>query len=366
MGVVQAPDSMTTPRHLPTSPSGQVPVLQTPRTNEHAPHSAPINPIPHHPTQHSTQQHAVLAAQVNNSVEMGMARVRHPTHPGGNPMIRFPVPGDVLTSARGQYLVGEKVGQGAYGAVYEAIGPFDQRFALKLLIPANRPYAEVYSEWSKEAQRLLQIRHPGIVYMHDAFEWGNLLYLSLEWCSHSLRDMLAEPVVPGLVVEIARQLLAAVQYLHDNDIVHTDLHPGNVLLTLSERPVVKLADFGISQELKGQPVARPAVVHHAIMAPEVVASGYTSRQSDIYQVGLLLYWMLIGTPALDYNVAYPELVKQVSDGVPRRRAEAIGTPLGNVIAKMLRRREVYRYASAHEVWRDLREVPDRHMIHFQK
>jgi serine/threonine-protein kinase len=259
--------------------------------------------------------------------------------------------------------VGRTLGQGAYGAVYEATGPFDQRYALKLLVPANRPYAEVQAEWVREAERLLRLRHPGVVYMHDAFESSFLFYMALEWCSSSLREWLKGPLEPETAIEVTRQVLAAVQYLHESDIVHGDLHPGNVLVLGSPNATtpdgsvgfrVKLADFGISQELHGRGRARPDVVHHAIMPPEVVVDGSTSRQSDIYQIGLLLYWMVTGTPALDYTMPYPELVKQVSDGVPRSRAEALKSPVGAVLAKMLRRREAYRYASAREVWDDLR------------
>jgi eukaryotic-like serine/threonine-protein kinase len=161
----------------------------------------------------------------------------------------------------------------------------------------------------------------------------------------------------GLVIEMTRQTLAAVQFLHDNDVVHDDLHAGNVLITHLDRPTVKISDFGISHELRGMPAVRPNVVHHAIMAPEIIATGYTSKQSDLYQVGLLIYWMLVGEPAIQMDVPYQELVRQVSDGEPRKRAEQLGTPLGNLIAKMLRRREAFRYTSAREVWADLRELP---------
>ena len=59
------------------------------------------------------------------------------------------------------------------------------------------------------------------------------------------------------------------QLLHDNDVLHDDLHPGNVLIAHSaDRPVVKISDFGISQHLRGAAAVRPNVVHHAIMPPE--------------------------------------------------------------------------------------------------
>ncbi len=282
-----------------------------------------------------------------------------PTHPAMQPRItvQYPQVGATLSSKLGTYVVRSIVGSGEFGAVYDCVGPFDQAYAVKMIRPANRPYAEVHAEWAREVQRLMSLRHPNVVYIFDAFEQGHLFYCALERCDHPLTAMLGTPMQEGLVIELARQLLAAVQFLHDNDIVHDDLHPGNVLITHADRPIVKISDFGISHELRGMPAIRPNVVHHKIMAPEVVATGYTSKQSDLYQVGLLLFWMLTGSPAIPVGIPYQELVRQVSDGGPRARAEEIGTPLGGLIAKMLRRREAYRYTSPREVWADLRELP---------
>ena len=278
--------------------------------------------------------------------------------PGKRLVVRLPQVGTRLVSKRGEYEVRKILGSGEFGAVYDCVGPFDQVYALKMIRPANRPYQEVHAEWARETQRLLSLRHPNVVYMHDAFEQDHLFFMALEKCEHSLSEMLGAPMQEGLVIELARQLLAAVQFLHDNDIVHDDLHPGNVLIVHAvDRPTVKISDFGISHELRGAPAVRPNVVHHKIMAPEVVASGYTSKQSDIYQVGLLMFWMLTGEPAIPLGVPYQELVRIVAEGIPRRRAEGIGTPLGGLVAKMLRRRDAYRYTSAKEVWADLRQLP---------
>lgn len=272
--------------------------------------------------------------------------------------VRFPQVGSTLRSARGEYHVLAVLGSGEFGAVYECAGPFDQGYALKLFRPANRPKAEVQAAWSTEMSRLMELRHPNVVYIHDAFEQDSLFYLALERCDHSLAEMLGIPMQDGLVIELARQMLAAVQFLHDNDVVHDDLHPGNVLIVDGkDRPIVKISDFGISTELRGMAATRPHVVHHAIMAPEIIATGYTSKQSDIYQIGLLLYWMLTGESAVPLEAPYPELVRCVAEGEPRRRAETIATPLGALVARMLRRREQFRYGSAREVWAELRELP---------
>lgn len=277
----------------------------------------------------------------------------------GAHLIPFPVAGATLTSTRGVYVVGNLIGDGQYGSVYECVGPFDQPYALKMLRPANKAYQAVKEEWSLEMQRLESFRHPNIVYIHDAFENNYLFYLALERCDTSLRALLGRPFSHALLVEVARQLLMTLQYLHDNGVVHSDLHAGNVLISqLDHRPIVKLTDFGVAHQLDGTTRwYRPQVANPKILTPELVTAGYTTTQSDLYQLGLLLYQMHTGFPAIDVAENYPEIARQIADGGPRQKAEALATPLSQVIAKLLRRRDAYRYQSAREVWEDLRQVP---------
>jgi serine/threonine protein kinase len=276
----------------------------------------------------------------------------------GQQMIPFPIPGTTLTSSRGKYVVGALIGDGQYGSVYECVGPFDQAYALKMLRPANKPYQAVKEEWSHEMIRLESVRHPNIVYIHDAFEDNFLFYFALEKCDTSLKALLGRPLQDQFIIEIARQLLMTLAYLHDSGVVHADLHPGNVLLSQLDRaPIVKLTDFGVAQVVDAQQRwFRPQVANPKILTPELVTLGYTTTQSDLYQLGLLMYQMLTGASAIDGNVPYEELARQIADGGPRMKAEQLGTPLGQVTAKMLRRRDAYRYQSAREVWDDLRTL----------
>ena len=277
----------------------------------------------------------------------------------GSHLIPFPIPGTTLTSTRGNYTVGALIGDGQYGSVYECIGPFDQPYALKMLRPANKPYQVVKEEWSREMQRLESFRHPNIVYIHDAFENNFLFYLSLERCDTSLRALLGRPMPDALFVEIARQLLMTLAYLHDNGVVHSDLHAGNVLISQIDRqPIVKITDFGVAHQLEGSTRwFRPQVANPKILTPELVTAGYTTAQSDLYQLGLLLYQMTSGQPAMDVSGPYEEIARQIADGTPRQKAEALGTPVATVIAKLLRRRDAHRYQSAREAWDDLRQIP---------
>jgi serine/threonine-protein kinase len=268
-----------------------------------------------------------------------------------------PRSGGIVRSPRGfTYLLGARIGDGSFGAVFDCIGPFDQEYALKVFWAGKRPYAEVHEQWLREAERLYRLRHPNIVYVHDYFEASGLFYLVLERCDHSLEDMLGTAFTDRLVVDLLRQLLFAIQYLSDHEIVHNDLHAGNVLVVQGDRLTVKLSDLGIAHDLYGMPAVRPAIVQHRIMAPEVAAGGYSTKQSDLYQLGLLAYQMHTGDYPLDTSHGYDAIVEQIRAGVPRAKAEALGTPLGNIISVMLRRQEHYRYTSAAQVWDDLRAL----------
>ncbi len=267
-----------------------------------------------------------------------------------------PIPSLLRSPRNCDYLVGNRLGAGAFGQVYEAVGPFDQSFAIKVFQPDPQTFESVRSAWLQEAARLHMLRHPNIVYVHDYFETGGRFFVVLERCDHSLEEMLARPFTERLSVEVMRQLLFAAQYLSDNDVVHNDLHAGNILTVQGPNLICKLSDFGISQELEGQRWVRAPLVNHRIMAPEVAQGGYTSRQSDIFQLGLLLYHMHTGHPALDTGAGLEQVVEQIRQGEPRRRAEALGTPLGQIAAVMLRRHEQYRYTNATQVWDDLRRL----------
>ncbi|HYQ30855.1 MAG TPA: serine/threonine-protein kinase [Polyangiaceae bacterium] len=269
----------------------------------------------------------------------------------------LPEPGGSVHSPRGAtYLLGDLMGEGSFGAVFDCLGPFDQPFALKMLRPGTRPYSEARAEWQQEAERLYRLRHPNVVYVFDYFEAQGLFYLVLERCDHSLSDMLSRPFTDRLVVDLSRQILFALQYLSDSEIIHNDLHAGNILVQQGDHLTLKLSDLGIAQELSGQHAVRPALVQHRIMAPELVAGGYTTKQSDLYQLGLLMYEMHTGEYPLDTAQGYDAMLQQIKEGVPRLKAEALGTPIGNIVSVLLRRNEQYRYTSPAQVWEDLRRL----------
>src|SRR5262245_2331487 len=120
-------------------------------------------------------------------------------------------PGSSLVSPRGKvYLLGERLGDGSFGEVFDAIGPSEQPCAVKVFQPRFHQ-AAVRDQWLKEASRLYQLRHPHIVYVYDFFEVAGMFFLVMERCDHTLEVMLSAPFTDRLVIDVMRQLLFAAQ-----------------------------------------------------------------------------------------------------------------------------------------------------------
>jgi serine/threonine-protein kinase len=138
----------------------------------------------------------------------------------------------------------------------------------------------------KRCSALFILRHPNVVYIYDSFTQDHLFYLALERCDHPLRMMLGTPMQEGLVLEMSRPAARGRAVSPRHDVVHDDLHAGNVLIVHTDRP------DGEDQRLRHQPRAArdergaTELVHHAIMAPGNPRDRLHEPQSDLYQVGL--------------------------------------------------------------------------------
>ncbi|HEY3351955.1 MAG TPA: serine/threonine-protein kinase [Polyangia bacterium] len=282
-----------------------------------------------------------------------------PTGPGliapPTPVFMPPQVGDFIQSPRGyRYRLVASISSGGFSTVYDAVDIFETHLAVKVFAP-TAPYPEVRERWFAEAALLQQLHHPNITYIYDAFEYRSGFYLVLEKATGNLSRYItgAPQLHPNAVIYIAQQLLMALHFIHERQVIHEDLHAGNIL----EYPggVVKISDFGISRRLAvAHGSVAPQTFHRKFVVPELASQGYTTQQSDLYHLGLILYALVRGLHAIDPNLPDAEISRQAVEGVPRARAEALGTPIGKAIAKLLRRRGQYRYGSALDAWNDIR------------
>jgi len=270
-----------------------------------------------------------------------------------------PAPGEIITSIRTQntYVVGPVIGEGHFGLVYSCTDNWNNELAVKVLKPLGLPYEKVKSAAEAEFVKLVALRHPSITYIYDAFEYRDTFYIVTERCLGPVTNLFTLDGFTGLawVMPIARCLLQAVHFLHINNLVHQDIHSGNVFTTFvkDEMPSdakaiqFKLADLGVAKLFKEVDAQNTRA--DWMLPPEVMRSGEfgpIDYHIDLYHVGLLLL-------QLAYSKELKFTPDEVIAGKPREMAEVLQPPLNFALGKALRRHVPFRTSSAMELWRDL-------------
>ena len=200
----------------------------------------------------------------------------------------------------------EEIGSGSFGVVYKVKKINNgQIFAMKSLSKSMLQKQKQLKYAISECKIMKQLNHPFIVPLYFAFQTPKYLYLILELCPNG--DLLGLLEKKGALEEnIARFYLAevilALEYLHESDIIYRDLKPANVLIDLDYH--AKLADFGLAKEKVGK--VNPAMTmagSPAYLPPEIIAKKGASQASDIYGLGPLLYELLTcKTPYYNDNI----------------------------------------------------------------
>jgi len=218
------------------------------------------------------------------------------------------------------YSFGDKIGKGAFSVVYEAIEiSSHEKYAIKVI---NRKYIK-QKLLDREIEIMTKIRHPNILFCKSVFETDQFIYLVLELVrGGELYDKIVDEgeYTENEAREIVIQILAAVEYLHKNQIAHRDLKPENILCSATRnnplphsnrREVIKVADFGLSKmfdrELLLSQCGSPTYV-----APEVLLAVPYDQSVDMWAVGVITYVMLTGCfPFFEEGNNYKALYQKI-------------------------------------------------------
>ena len=204
-------------------------------------------------------------------------------------------PGHLAPGARvGRYEIDDSLGTGPRASVYRA-----RDLESGELVALKRPAApgEV-ARWEIEARLLAELHHPGVAALHDHFEDPpgvyNIVMRLVE--GTDLARLLWDRGTPGLpvihVLEWLREGCEALQYLHDQQIVHGDVKPRNIVRG-PERVV--LVDFGLATHVEG-PLAGASGGTPRFMAPEVFAGELSSPRSDVFSMAASAWTLITGRP----------------------------------------------------------------------
>src|SRR4051794_7863116 len=267
-----------------------------------------------------------------------------------------------------RYELGEILGFGGMSEVHLAR---DQRLhrdvAVKVLRADLARDPSFYLRFRREAQNAAALNHPSIVAVYDTGEaetaTGPLPYIVMEYVDGvTLRDIVHTdgPMPPRRAIEIIADACQALNFSHQNGIIHRDVKPANIMI--SNTNAVKVMDFGIARAIadSGNSVTQTAAVIGTAqyLSPEQARGEKVDSRSDVYSLGCVLYELLTGEPPFvgdsPVAVAYQHVRE---DPVPPSARHAGITPeLDAVVLKALAKNPENRYQSAAEMRTDLIRV----------
>ncbi len=265
----------------------------------------------------------------------------------------------------GRYEIKKKLGAGGMGAVYLALDPqLNRLVALKILPPDKAENATLVKRFRAEAQSVAQLMHDHIVRIYESGELDGYMYIALEYVEGTdvqrlIRKRGRLPV--RRATEIIKQVTLALEHASESGIVHRDIKPANLLITQSG--VVKLTDLGLARALDDEEtsITRDGTTVGTVdyMSPEQGRSSKAADiRSDLYSLGCTWYHMLTGTPPYPEGNITNKLHAHATAPIPDPRSinESIPESIVGVIARLMAKKPVERYQSAHELLEDLEAV----------
>jgi serine/threonine protein kinase len=287
-----------------------------------------------------------------------------------------PAPASWIGHRIGPYRLLAEIGRGGMGAVYRAVRDDDQyrkEVAIKLVQDQGSSF--VLDRFLNERQILASLDHPHIARLLDGgttSEGRPYLVMDLVegepidvYCRRRALEVKAR-------LELFREVCAAVQYAHQNLVVHRDIKPGNILVTRDGTP--KLLDFGIAKLLRADgdlrsPQAtvtqfRALTLDYA--SPEQVRGQSITTASDVYSLGVLLYELLTGRrPHAFGSRTHEEVERAIVDEEPPRPSTVVRElrgDLDNILMMALRKEPSRRYTSVDQLAQDIRRHLEHHPV----
>ena len=261
----------------------------------------------------------------------------------------------------GKYLLGELLGQGGFGAVYQARHTLlNRQQAVKILLEQHFTSAKFRERFIREAQTLAGLDQPNIVHVDDFGFEGNRAYLVMPYIGGGNLQGILRRRGPLPLADAARylaQICAALDYAHARSVAHLDLKPLNLLVHEDGR--LLLSDFGLAHLMEQGAIEGSTSLQFgtpSYMAPEHL-QGQPERRSDIYALGIILYQMLAGRVPFEGSNAAAIMLKHLTEPPPPLRALRPDLPvLDGVLARALAKRADDRYQSAGALLADFKAV----------
>ncbi|MCZ6752064.1 MAG: serine/threonine-protein kinase [Acidobacteria bacterium] len=268
----------------------------------------------------------------------------------------------------GRYEILEELGRGAMGTVYRARDPKINRIVavktIRTLGNSADDEAGNRERFFREAQAAGKLSHPGIVTIYDVGEEETTKtpYIVMECVSGQTVESLltgkaAERLPLETTLDLVKQVAEALDYAHAQGIVHRDIKPANILVTAENR--AKITDFGIAKLAMTQFTMTGVLLGTpTYMSPEQLNGKTVDGRSDLFSLGIILYWMLTRKkPFAGENLTEVSFKIAYKDPVPATQLNpSLGLDFNYVLDRALAKDPARRYQRGKEIADDLADL----------
>jgi predicted Ser/Thr protein kinase len=271
------------------------------------------------------------------------------------------------TILNGRYELGEQVGKGGMAVTYRAHDTLLNRtVAVKVMREQFSSDPAFVERFRREAQAAAGLTHENIASIYDTGTDGELHYIVMEFVEgENLEERLRRqgPLEPLAAIEIALQIVAALDAAHRRGIVHRDVKPHNILINSEGR--VKVTDFGIAKAIAASSQTETGLIMGSVhyFSPEQARGDATGPQSDLYSLGIVLFEALTGKRPFEGANPVAVAHKQIYDQppLPSEYRPDVPEELESIVLKCLEKSLARRYASAAELCKYLENAREELM-----
>jgi eukaryotic-like serine/threonine-protein kinase len=269
-----------------------------------------------------------------------------------------------MISSLGRYKIISEIGQGAMGVVYKAVDPvIDRTVAIKTInLNLSKQELEEYeARFQQEIKAAGRLNHPNIVTIYDVGKTDACAYMAMEYLEgQELKDIIASGKLLSTdqVVDITAMVADGLWFAHQQDIVHRDVKPSNIMVLRGG--IAKITDFGIARLPNSAVKTMTGLILGSprYMSPEQVIGKTIDARSDIFSLGVVLYEALTGVAPFDGDNVNAIMYSTVNTTPPPPSSHNRNVPamLDLIVAKAMAKLLEDRYQTIKELGDDLREV----------
>ena len=264
------------------------------------------------------------------------------------------------TFLQNRYEIIKRIGGGGMSEVYKAkCHKLNRYVAIKVLKEEFGKDANFVKKFNIEAQAAAGLSHPNIVNIYDVVNENNMHFIVMELIEGiTLKDYIASKGMLDIkeAINIALQVAKGLECAHERNIVHRDVKPQNIIISVDG--TVKVADFGIAKATTEETINAFALGSVHYISPEQAKGVYTDIRSDIYSLGVSLYEMISGRVPFNGENAVAVALAHVEEVVtpPSIYNSKISPELETIVLKCMQKSPDRRYQNLKELIRELQNL----------